>query len=169
MDKKDFQMEKKVLTHIKSGNYVIIKGRPCRITDTKLSKTGKHGCMKVRLFATDCITGKNDGHLGPGDSSLIVFKIIRSELQVLNTNDEPHTISFQCLQENNEETVIDVNKNIDNTMDNYIKIKQLLENTEKSVLVNIITVPIKSSTNDDIDLDDVSFEHMIDSFKEQTD
>jgi translation initiation factor 5A len=42
---------------LKKGTYLIIKGFPCKIVDITTSKTGKHGCDKVRLTGIDIFTG----------------------------------------------------------------------------------------------------------------
>lgn len=38
---------------IKVGDYVIIRGRPCKVISVSVSKTGKHGHTKVYIKAID--------------------------------------------------------------------------------------------------------------------
>ncbi|TPP40692.1 translation elongation factor IF5A [Leishmania donovani] len=42
---------------LKKGGYVCINGRPCKVIDLSVSKTGKHGHAKVSIVATDIFTG----------------------------------------------------------------------------------------------------------------
>ena len=43
---------------IRKGGYIMIKGRPCKVTDVSTSKTGKHGHAKCHFVAADIFTGK---------------------------------------------------------------------------------------------------------------
>ena len=43
---------------IHKGGYIMIKGRPCKVSEVKSSKTGKHGHAKCHFYATDIFTGK---------------------------------------------------------------------------------------------------------------
>ena len=43
---------------LKKGDYVCIKGFPCKIVDVSVSKTGKHGHAKASITALDIFTGK---------------------------------------------------------------------------------------------------------------
>ena len=45
-------------SQIKKGMYAILKGRPCKITHTSTSKTGKHGHAKVHFIGSDVFTNK---------------------------------------------------------------------------------------------------------------
>ena len=41
---------------LKKGDYVVIKGHPCKIIDVSVSKTGKHGHAKASITALDIFT-----------------------------------------------------------------------------------------------------------------
>jgi len=43
---------------IRKGGHIMIKGRPCKVTDVSSSKTGKHGHAKCHFVANDIFTGK---------------------------------------------------------------------------------------------------------------
>ena len=43
---------------IRKGGYIMIKGRPCKVSDVSTSKTGKHGHAKCHFVAIDIFTGK---------------------------------------------------------------------------------------------------------------
>ena len=42
---------------LKKGDFIMIKGHPCKILEVTTSKTGKHGHAKANITATDIITG----------------------------------------------------------------------------------------------------------------
>ena len=42
---------------LKIGSLVMLKGNPCKITDVKSLKTGKHGAAKVIITGKDIATG----------------------------------------------------------------------------------------------------------------
>ena len=41
---------------LKKGDYMCIKGHPCKVIDISVSKTGKHGHAKASIVATDIFT-----------------------------------------------------------------------------------------------------------------
>ena len=43
---------------IHKGDYIMIKGHPCKVSDVSTSKTGKHGHAKCHFVAIDIFTGK---------------------------------------------------------------------------------------------------------------
>eukprot|EP00936_MAST-01D_sp_MAST-1D-sp1_P001018 g1018.t1 len=43
---------------LKKGNYVMVRGRVCRVASVSTSKSGKHGHAKVRILGKDVCTGK---------------------------------------------------------------------------------------------------------------
>lgn len=42
---------------LKKGSFININGRPCKVIDLSVSKTGKHGHAKVSIVAIDIFTG----------------------------------------------------------------------------------------------------------------
>eukprot|EP00766_Chilomastix_caulleryi_P005384 gnl/Chilomastix_caulleri/6871.p1 GENE.gnl/Chilomastix_caulleri/6871~~gnl/Chilomastix_caulleri/6871.p1 ORF type:complete len:154 (-),score=36.98 gnl/Chilomastix_caulleri/6871:32-493(-) len=42
----------------KKGGYIVMQGRPCKIVDKNVAKTGKHGGAKARITAIDIFTDK---------------------------------------------------------------------------------------------------------------
>ena len=50
---------------IRKGGFIMIKGRPCKVSDVSTSKTGKHGHAKCHFVAIDIFTGKKMEDLVP--------------------------------------------------------------------------------------------------------
>ena len=75
------------LTHagsLKPGNYLLIDGSPCVVKDTQTSRPGKHGHAKVRIKATDIITGSTKEIVKPGHDNVEVPIILKKNGQVLS-------------------------------------------------------------------------------------
>jgi translation initiation factor 5A len=52
------KVEKTDSNRLKPGSLVMIKGNPCKVTETTTAKPGKHGSAKVILKGKDIITSK---------------------------------------------------------------------------------------------------------------
>jgi translation initiation factor 5A len=50
--------EKTDTNRLKPGSLVMIKGNPCKVTETTTAKPGKHGSAKVILKGKDILTDK---------------------------------------------------------------------------------------------------------------
>merc|ERR1719146_507519 len=50
--------EKTDTNRLKPGSLVMIKGNPCKVTETSTAKPGKHGSAKVILKGRDILTAK---------------------------------------------------------------------------------------------------------------
>lgn len=77
------------LTHagsLKPGSYVLIDGSPCIVKDTQTSRPGKHGHAKVRVKATDIITGSTKEIVKPGHDNVEVPIIYKKNGQVLSVS-----------------------------------------------------------------------------------
>lgn len=79
------------LTHagsLKAGNYLLIDGSPCIVKDTQTSRPGKHGHAKVRIKATDIITGSTKEVVKPGHDNVEVPIIYKKNGQILSITGE---------------------------------------------------------------------------------
>ena len=75
------------LTHaggLKAGNYLLIDGSPCVVKDTQTSRPGKHGHAKVRVKATDIITGSTKEVVKPGHDNVEVPIIYKKDGSVVS-------------------------------------------------------------------------------------
>ncbi|MBI1970347.1 translation initiation factor IF-5A [Candidatus Woesearchaeota archaeon] len=69
---------------LQKGNYVVIDGFPCRVTDTQTSRPGKHGHAKVRLTAVGLLDDKTRVIVMPGHDSIPVPIVEKKNAQVLS-------------------------------------------------------------------------------------
>ncbi len=73
---------------LQKGNFVVIDGAACRVSDTQTSRPGKHGHAKVRLTATGLIDGKKRVIVSPGHDHIDVPIIEKKTAQVLSISGE---------------------------------------------------------------------------------
>jgi len=71
---------------MQKGNYVIIDGAACIVSDVKISRPGKHGHAKVNLTASGMIDNKKRNIVVPGHDNLEVPIIEKKNAQVLNVS-----------------------------------------------------------------------------------
>jgi translation elongation factor P/translation initiation factor 5A len=80
---------------LKKGNFVLIKGHPCKVQEVKLSKTGKHGHMKARVSARCIVTGIKYESVKPGHTIMQQISVEKDEFQLAYVDeDEKETLRF---------------------------------------------------------------------------
>ncbi len=94
-------METKITSvgSLKKGNYVIIEGAACTVTDMQISRPGKHGHAKVRLSGSGIIDGKKRIVVMPGHDSIEVPIIDKRTAQVLSiTKDTANVMDMETYE-----------------------------------------------------------------------
>ncbi len=85
---------------LKKGSYLLIDGCACQVKDTQTSRPGKHGHAKVRIKATDIITGSTKEVVRPGHDSVEVPIILKKEGQILSiTGDDIQLMDMETFEE----------------------------------------------------------------------
>jgi len=69
---------------LQKGNYVIVDGAACKVTDTQTSRPGKHGHAKVRMTAVGLLDDKKRVIVMPGHDSIDVPIVDKKTAQVLS-------------------------------------------------------------------------------------
>jgi translation initiation factor 5A len=69
---------------LQRGSYVILEGAACKVTDTQVSRPGKHGHAKVRIQAVGIIDGKKRETVMPGHDNIDVPIVDKRSAQVLS-------------------------------------------------------------------------------------
>lgn len=84
---------------LKRGNYIVLDGVACKISDTQVSRPGKHGHAKVRLSAIALIDQKKRVVVMPGHDNVEVPIIEKKNAQVLsiqgNTANVMDSVSYE--------------------------------------------------------------------------
>jgi len=62
----------------------MIKGKPCKVLQISVSKTGKHGHAKCNFVATDIFTGKKYEDMIPSSHGTTVPIVNRSDWEVID-------------------------------------------------------------------------------------
>lgn len=85
--------------NLKEGNYVVIEGEACRVTEINVSRPGKHGHAKVRLTGVGIIDGKKRVIVAPGHDNVDVPIIEKKDAQVLSvSNDKANVMDLQTYE-----------------------------------------------------------------------
>ena len=72
------------VSSLKKGSYVVLEGAACVVTDTQVSRPGKHGHAKVRLTGVGIIDNKKRVAVMPGHDNLETPIIEKKSAQVLS-------------------------------------------------------------------------------------
>lgn len=81
--------------NLKKGGYVVIKDKPCKITEVTTSKTGKHGHAKANITGIDIFTGKKYEDVCPTSHNMPVPNVTRNEYQVIDISGEYVSIMLE--------------------------------------------------------------------------
>lgn len=73
---------------IKKGGYMMIKGKPCKVLNISVSKTGKHGHAKCNFTATDIFTGKKLEDMIPSTHGTTVPIVSKTEWELIDIGPE---------------------------------------------------------------------------------
>merc|ERR1712113_976772 len=126
--------EKTDTNRLKPGSSVMIKGNPCKVTETSTAKPGKHGSAKVILKGKDILTAKVyecTFHAGDMVDAPIVKRI---EYTLLNIDDT----QLELLDKDGE-VKSDVNlPEAEHLSDVAKDIKRIFEEGKKECLVTVI-------------------------------
>ena len=64
------------------GNYVMLKGHPCKVVEISITKNGKHGHAKASIVGIDIFTGKKYEDSCPSSHSIEAPFVSREEYQI---------------------------------------------------------------------------------------
>ncbi|MFH0701157.1 MAG: translation initiation factor IF-5A [Candidatus Woesearchaeota archaeon] len=78
--------EKKLVSvgELKRGDTIIIDDAPCKITETSVSRPGKHGHAKVNMMAVGILDGKKRNLVMPGHDRVEAPIIEKKNAQILS-------------------------------------------------------------------------------------
>ncbi|KAL7497465.1 hypothetical protein ACHAWT_007436 [Skeletonema menzelii] len=73
---------------IKKGGFIMIKGKPCKVLNISVSKTGKHGHAKCNFTAVDIFTGKKLEDMVPSSHGTTVPVVSRTEWEIIDIGED---------------------------------------------------------------------------------
>ena len=71
---------------LQKGNYVVIDGVACIVSDVSISRPGKHGHAKVNYSGVGLLDGKKRNTVAPGSDTVEVPVIDKRNAQVLSVH-----------------------------------------------------------------------------------
>ena len=77
---------------IRKGGYIMIKGKPCKVKDVSVSKTGKHGHAKCKFSASDIFTGASCEELCPSTHSIDVPVVNKKDWMIQGLQDDTYVL-----------------------------------------------------------------------------
>ena len=69
-------------------SYIMIKGRPCKVVNIAVSKTGKHGHAKCNFTATDIFNGKKLEDMVPSSHGTTVPVVTKADWEIIDINED---------------------------------------------------------------------------------
>jgi len=73
---------------VKKGGFIMIKGRPCKVLNIAVSKTGKHGHAKCNFTATDIFTGKKLEDMVPSSHGTTVPIVTKADWEIIDISED---------------------------------------------------------------------------------
>lgn len=73
---------------IKKGGHMMIKGRPCKVLNIAVSKTGKHGHAKCNFLATDIFTGKKLEDMIPSSHGTTQPIVTKADWEIIDISED---------------------------------------------------------------------------------
>lgn len=73
---------------LRKGGHCMLKGKPCKISEISISKTGKHGHAKAHIVGNDIFTNKKYEDLCPTSHNMEVPNTARVEYQLLQAEED---------------------------------------------------------------------------------
>lgn len=78
---------------LRKNGYAMLKGKPCKIVEISVSKTGKHGHAKCAITGIDIFTNKKLEDMCPSTHNMEVPNVVRVEYQLLDLNADDGSVS----------------------------------------------------------------------------
>jgi len=78
------EIKRRSIGSLQIGNYIIIDGAACTVSNMQVSRPGKHGHAKVRLDAVGIVDGRKRQIVMPGHDEIEVPIIDKRNAQVLS-------------------------------------------------------------------------------------
>jgi len=72
----------------RKGEFIVLKGRPCKVVEMSTSKTGKHGHAKVHIVGLDIFTGKKYEDICPSTHNMEAPVVKRKDYQLMSINED---------------------------------------------------------------------------------
>merc|ERR1712176_1051000 len=116
---------------IKKGGYMMIKGKPCKVLNISVSKTGKHGHAKCNFLAVDIFTGKKYEDMVPSTHGTTVPVVNRADWELIDIDGDEVTLMDEG---GNQKTDLNLPTHPESMAD---EIRDAWDGGENSVIVTV--------------------------------
>jgi len=72
----------------RKNEFIVLKGRPCKVVEMSTSKTGKHGHAKVHIVGLDIFTSKKYEDICPSTHNMEAPVVKRKDYQLMSINED---------------------------------------------------------------------------------
>ena len=118
---------------LRKNEFVLIKGRPCKIVEMSTSKTGKHGHAKVHMVGLDVFTNKKYEDICPSTHNMDVPFVKRKDYELMSIEDD----GFLSMFDNDNSTLKEDLKMPEGELGQQIR--DAFEKDEGGILCTVIT------------------------------
>lgn len=122
---------------IRKGGLIMVKGRPCKVAEVSVSKTGKHGHAKCNFTTYDIFTGKKLEDMIPSTHGTTVPNVKREEYTLVSVDQED---DFMTLMDENGEMREDLKlpKYPESASEELVAFLETCENEGKDCVVTVL-------------------------------
>ncbi len=118
---------------IKKGGHIMMKEKPCRVSEISVSKTGKHGHAKANIVGYDIFTGKKYEDIFPTSHNVDVPFIKKTEYDLIALS-EDGTVTYTDENGHNKDDLVLP----DESVDEWVTDLKKAEADGKNVLITVM-------------------------------
>ena len=123
---------------IRKGGYIMIKGKPCKVKEVSVSKTGKHGHAKCKFSASDIFTGSTCEELCPSTHSIDVPIVTKKDWLITGIQDENYVLLMNDDGDMREDLQLpNVDYKTDDDIKNSAMIKEYCDMVDNGASIDI--------------------------------
>tara|TARA_Y100000991_G_C21970957_1_gene349434 strand:- start:1405 stop:1917 length:513 start_codon:yes stop_codon:yes gene_type:complete len=123
---------------IRKGGYIMIKGKPCKVKEVSVSKTGKHGHAKCKFSASDIFTGSTCEELCPSTHSIDVPVVKKKDWLITGIQDDNYVLLMNDDGDMREDLQLpNVHYKTDDDIKNSAMIKQYCDMVDNGSSIDI--------------------------------
>lgn len=118
---------------IKKGGHIMMKEKPCRVSEISVSKTGKHGHAKANITGYDIFTGKKYEDIFPTSHNVDVPFIKKTEFDLIAIGDDGTVTYTSETGENKDDLMLP-----DEAEDPWVEELKKSEAEGKNILITVM-------------------------------
>jgi len=118
---------------IKKNGHIMMKEKPCRVSEISVSKTGKHGHAKANIVGYDIFTGKKYEDIFPTSHNVDVPFIKKTEYDLIAIADDGTVTYTDEKGENKDDLALP-----DEETDEWVADLKKSESEGKNILITVM-------------------------------